>query len=655
MALQDRPNRDRLPRGSNALEPEELARRHRERLQEALVARVAANGLFDTTIRDICAEAQVATRDLYALYAGKDELLLATCDAIVARTSRQLDAARPQRGARTGSLRDALAETLDAIAILIAAKPEHAHLVLIDVMGLGPRGLPYRRDLVTGLERVLFDAIAEAPGADATSEAAVQIVAGGFMHVAEHAVRTGQTRTLRTSVKHLATWAASYESAAPSPLPRPAIPARGTASAATRPLPRSTQRLPRQFVVAHQRDRILEATMSLARDEGYAGITIPAIVATAQISKRTFYEHFESKDEAFMAAFDTAFGRLYTRAWTAASQQASWPEAVRAGLRAWVAFVASEPELARFGFCDVLTGGRAAVAKVDESYRAFAYLLERGDDDRPEVVSRAIVGGIGAMVAAWVADGRVRELPRLTPHLVYAALAPFTGDVEALQISGLAPVGDPALPVPEPTDDRGRVLAAFAEVVRERGYERAQLADAAARAGVETGIAQEFFEDEADCALQAIDGWSDRTFAAMSAAFAGAAGDGPLALHRALGAMLEQMASEPAMLHLAVGAVEHLGSRAVTRRTRYVSVFFDFLTPATAPSEVSPVEPAAVSEMIASGIFEVLRTHVHENRIGELPAALPQISYLCAAPFFGAQKAARVSQLPLTAAAPAAS
>jgi hypothetical protein len=110
------------------------------------------------------------------------------------------------------------------------------------------------------------------------------------------------------------------------------------------------------------------------------------------------------------------------------------------------------------------------------------------------------------------------------------------------------------------------------------------------------------------------------------------------------------MTSEPAMLHLAVGAVEHLGSRAVTRRTRYVSVFFDFLTPATAPSEVSPVEPAAVSEMIASGIFEVLRTHVHEHRIGELPAALPQISYLCAAPFFGAQKAARVSQLPLAAA-----
>lgn len=649
MALQDRPNRDRLPRGSNALEPEELARRHRERLQEALVVRVAANGIFDTTIRDICAEAQVATRDLYALYAGKDELLLATCDAIIARTSRQLDAARPQRGSRSGSLRDALAETLDAIAVLVAAKPEHAHLVLIDVLGLGPRGLPYRRDLVTGLERTLFDAIAEAPGADAISEAAVQIVAGGFVHIAEHAVRTGKTGTLRSSAKHLAAWAASYESAAPAPLPRPAIPARGTGTT-TRSLPRSTQRLPRQFVVAHQRDRILEATMALARDEGYAGITIPAIAATAQISKRTFYEHFESKDEAFMAAFDVAFGRLYTRAWTAATQQRSWPEAVRAGLRAWVAFVASEPELARFGFCDVLTGGRAAVAKVDEAYRAFAYLLERGDDDRPEVVSHAIAGGIGAMVAAWVADGRVRELPRLTPHLVYAALAPFVGDIEALQASGLAPIGGPALPVPEPTDDRGRVLAAFAEVVRERGYDRAELTDAAARAGVDAGVAQEFFEDEADCALQAIDGWSDRTFAAMSAAFAGAAGDGPLALHRALGAMLEQMASEPAMLHLAVGAVEHLGSRAVTRRTRYVSVFFDFLTPATPPTTVGPVDPQAVSEMIASGIFEVLRTHVHENRIGELPAALPQISYLCAAPFFGAQKAARVSQLPLTAA-----
>lgn len=50
----------------------------------------------------------------------------------------------------------------------------------------------------------------------------------------------------------------------------------------------------------------------------------------------------------------------------------------------------------------------------------------------------ATAGGIGGLVGSWIADGHAAEIEQLLPHLLYAALAPATGDDEALQLSGLA-------------------------------------------------------------------------------------------------------------------------------------------------------------------------------------------------------------------------
>ena len=55
--------------------------------------------------------------------------------------------------------------------------------------------------------------------------------------------------------------------------------------------------------------------------------------------------------------------------------------------------------------------------------------------------------------------------------------------------------------------------------------------------------------------------------------------------------------------------------------------------------------------MLAEGVFGVLRTYVTESRIDELPAALPEISYLSVAPFFGPERASEIAQLPFAAAA----
>ncbi|HET6448887.1 MAG TPA: TetR family transcriptional regulator, partial [Conexibacter sp.] len=122
MASEPRPTEQRLPRGPSALDPEDRARLHRQRIQDAFVALVAERGLPDTSIRDICAGARVAPRDLYAQYPGKLELLLGTCDAIV-RDACDAVAATRRGAAPPADVTTAVAAVLKPLAQQAAARP----------------------------------------------------------------------------------------------------------------------------------------------------------------------------------------------------------------------------------------------------------------------------------------------------------------------------------------------------------------------------------------------------------------------------------------------------------------------------------------------------------------------------------------------------
>ncbi len=640
----------RLPRGPSALDPDDRSRVHRQRLQDALVALVAERGFVDTRIREICSHAQVGPRDLYAEYPGKQELLLSTCDAIadeaIAAVRAGLRDSSPPATAEA-----AIAGVLVPFARSLAARPAHAELLLVHVFSAGAVGPSYRRGLITRLRTLLTDALQEQPEPGGFSEASLIIVASGALQAFQHRIRTGRARGLPVAAQELAAWAAHYRTGVPLPLPRPASPAT-LSDTEIRPLPRNTQRLPRQFVLPHQRDRIMRAVVALSVSDGFAAMSIPAIAGEAQISIRTFYQHFASKHEAFDAVYDHAFGRLFARTWAAATRPTTWLDAVRDGVRAWVGYAATEPGMARFAFCDALTAGPEFADKLDEAYTAFANLFNPNAAAAPPVsdlVAFAIAGGYIGLVTHWIADLGAADVQYLEPHLVYAILAPILGDSEALHASGLAPTPR-VIRVPAPSDDGERIAVAFTRLVATEGLANVTLEAAADEAGVARSVVGEYFEDETACALQTLDAWSDRTFTAMNAAFASAPRDGALAIHRALGAMLAQIASEPDALRLAVEALEQLGPRAVSRRARYAAVFLDAVAPSVGSDDPIPAHPRQVSEMVADGVLGVLRQHVAEDRIDALPDALAEISYLCVAPFFGPRRATDVSQLPLVSA-----
>lgn len=69
------------------------------------------------------------------------------------------------------------------------------------------------------------------------------------------------------------------------------------------PLPSGRHGIPRDVVLRNQRDRLLAGAAKAVEERGFGNVRIGDIVRHASVSRRTFYEHFASKEECFEAAF----------------------------------------------------------------------------------------------------------------------------------------------------------------------------------------------------------------------------------------------------------------------------------------------------------------------------------------------------------------
>jgi AcrR family transcriptional regulator len=69
-------------------------------------------------------------------------------------------------------------------------------------------------------------------------------------------------------------------------------------------LPRGKHRLTREQVTMSQRLRMLDALANATAEKGYARTTVADVLARSGVSRATFYEHFRSKEEAFLAAYE---------------------------------------------------------------------------------------------------------------------------------------------------------------------------------------------------------------------------------------------------------------------------------------------------------------------------------------------------------------
>jgi len=208
-------------------------------------------------------------------------------------------------------------------------------------------------------------------------------------------------------------------------------------------LPPGRHGLPREFVTHNQRERLIAGLAEAIAENGYSATTIAHITRAAAVSRRTFYEHFESKDQCFVAAYDTVMEELQGRVTAAFEESDDWAQAIRAGIAAMLEFLAAEPNLARLCMVEALVAGPAVVERYDAAIQSFVPYFREGREGRPKKVldrlspttEEALVGGMVSLISRRIIAGRTEELQDLLPDLVEFTLTPYLGSAEAAKIA----------------------------------------------------------------------------------------------------------------------------------------------------------------------------------------------------------------------------
>ncbi|HEU5104349.1 MAG TPA: TetR/AcrR family transcriptional regulator, partial [Solirubrobacterales bacterium] len=171
-------------------------------------------------------------------------------------------------------------------------------------------------------------------------------------------------------------------------------------------LPPGRHGLPREFVAHNQRERLIAGLAEAVAENGYSGTTIAHITRHAAVSRRTFYEHFNSKDECFVEAYDTVMAELSKRVGEAFDQEDEWPQAIRAGIKAMLEFLTAEPHLARLSMVEALVAGPVVVERYDAAIQSLVPYFQAGREGRPAEVlaglspttEEALVGGMVSLI-----------------------------------------------------------------------------------------------------------------------------------------------------------------------------------------------------------------------------------------------------------------
>jgi hypothetical protein len=149
--------------------------------------------------------------------------------------------------------------------------------------------------------------------------------------------------------------------------------------------------------------------------------------------------------------------------------------------------------------------------------------------------------------------------------------------------------------------------------------------------------------DELDVLLDTVAAWTQHLFHRMADEFMSADGDAPLALHRALAAMLREIAGAPELAHRATVELPSLGPLLHAQRDQALDLFATFLDVGLAGLPEAAADRDAITLCIAGGLWETVRRYALEHRLHELPNALPGMSYFCLSTFFEIDDARRVS------------
>jgi AcrR family transcriptional regulator len=191
-----------------------------------------------------------------------------------------------------------------------------------------------------------------------------------------------------------------------------------------------TETAPAEF-----RRRLLEGMAAAIRECGFRDSTVADVVRHARTSRRTFYEHFASKQACFMALLQEANAAMVRQIAAAVDPGTRWDVQVRQAIEAWIAGARSDLALTLSWIRDLPSLGVDARHLQREALEAFVVLIQNLSDT-PELRATGVappsrqlaillLGGLRELIATTVEDGgEIADITEVAVRATQALLGP---------------------------------------------------------------------------------------------------------------------------------------------------------------------------------------------------------------------------------------
>lgn len=187
------------------------------------------------------------------------------------------------------------------------------------------------------------------------------------------------------------------------------------------------------------RQRLLDGLAASIEADGYRNTTVADVVRRARTSRRTFYEHFDSKEACFVALLTDANTEMIRQIAAAVDPASRWTAQVRQAVAAWISCAESQPAITLSWIRDVPSLGTAARELQRDVMSAFVTLIQTLCSTpewravRTSPVSRQLAimvfGGLRELIATTVEDGgRVDDITEVAVRASIALLGPAPED-----------------------------------------------------------------------------------------------------------------------------------------------------------------------------------------------------------------------------------
>lgn len=195
-------------------------------------------------------------------------------------------------------------------------------------------------------------------------------------------------------------------------------------------------------VIEMQRRRLLLAFAEILAERGLENAGVGKVCRRAGVSRRTFYELFDNREQCFLAVVDAAIERFSPRVLAAWEGEVHWRERVRAGLSALLECLEEEPTLALVCLVETLKGGSEVLERRSLVLASLAAVVDEGRleanaAEPPPLTAEGTVGGVVSVLHARVLAFRLgagiepAPLVGLANQLVGMIVLPYCGPAAA--------------------------------------------------------------------------------------------------------------------------------------------------------------------------------------------------------------------------------